>query len=90
MGETKGANSNLIMFIPEGVDPTKVFATTELDAIFKNDTFKTINGIPKAQLQEIYNTGANGVQEVYDILTATAKEVVGNTSTIETQAEVRI
>ena len=61
MGETKGANSNLIVFVPEGVDPTKVFATTELDRIFANKTFSTINGIPKAQLQEIYNTGANGV-----------------------------
>ena len=82
MGETKGANSNLIVLTPAGIDDTKVFGATELEAIFKNDTFKTINGIPKAQLQEIYHAGANGVQAVYDILTATAKETVGNTGTI--------
>lgn len=55
MGETVGANSNLIVLAPAGIDGTKVFGVTELDVIFKNDTFKTINGIPKAQLQAIYN-----------------------------------
>lgn len=54
MGETKGANSNLIVFVPEGVDQSKVFATTELDRIFANKTFNTINGIPKGKLQAIY------------------------------------
>ena len=87
MGETKGANSNLIVFVPEGVDPTKVFATTELDRIFANKTFSTINGIPKGQLQAIYNSGTAGKQALYDILTATVKEEVGNTSTIEGQAD---
>ena len=50
MGETKGANSNLIVLTPAGIDGTKVFGATELETIFKNDTFKTINGISKAQL----------------------------------------
>ena len=82
MGETVGANSNLIVLAPAGIDGTKVFGATELDAIFKNDTFNTINGIPKAQLQAIYNSKPAGIQAVYDILTATSKEAVGNTSTI--------
>ena len=86
MGETKGANSNLIVLAPAGIDGTKVFGTTELDVIFANDTFKTLNGIPKGQLQAIYNCGTAGKQADYNILTATSKEAVGNTSTIETQA----
>ena len=85
MGETKGANSNLIVFVPEGVDQTKVFASTELEQIFENKTFSTINGIPKGQLQAIYNCGT--ADAVYDILTVNAKEAVGNTSTIEGQAD---
>ena len=80
MGETVGANSNLIVLAPAGIDGTKVFGATELDAIFKNDTFNTINGIPKAQLQAIYNSKPVGIQVVYDILTATSKSAVGNTS----------
>ncbi len=82
MGETVGANSNLIVLAPAGIDGAKVFGVTELDEIFQNDTFKTINGIPKAQLQAIYNSKLAGIQAVYDILTATSKEAAGNTSTI--------
>ena len=90
MGETVGANSNLIVLTPAGIDGTKVFGTTELDVIFANDTFKTLNGIPKGQLQAIYNCGTAGKQAVYDILTVNAKEAVGNASTIEGQADVSI
>ena len=87
MGETKGANSNIIVLTPAGIDATKVFATTELDQFFANKTFSTINGIPKGQLQAIYNCEPVVRQAVYDILTATAKEAVGNASTIEGQAD---
>ena len=88
MGETKGANSNIIVLTPAGIDATKVFATTELDQFFANKTFSTINGIPKGQLQAIYNCEPVVRQAVYDILTATAKEAVGNASIIEGQADV--
>lgn len=87
MGETKGANSNIIVLTPAGIDVTKVFATTELDQIFNNITFDTINGIPKGQLQAIYKCEPAERQAVYDILTATAKEEVGNTSTMEEQVD---
>lgn len=40
MGETVGANSNLIVLTPAGIDVTKVFGTTELEAIFKNDNLR--------------------------------------------------
>ncbi len=88
MGETVGASNNLIVFIPEGVDHTKVFATTELEYIFKNDTFQYINGIPKSELESIYRSGDVGKQSVYDIISKTSSEVVGTTSDIDAQAEL--
>lgn len=47
MGETVRANSNLILLSPAGIDTSKVFATTELDQIFGNKTFSTINAYQK-------------------------------------------
>ena len=49
----------------EEVDHTKVFAATELECIFKNDTFQYINGIPKSELESIYRFGDVGKQLVY-------------------------
>lgn len=57
MGETVGSSNNIIIFVPETIDPTKVFATTEIEQIFKNSTFEYINGIPKSELETIYRAG---------------------------------
>ena len=62
-----GASGNIIVITPE-IDPSKVFAVTELETIFNNDTFKTINGVPKDQLKLLYNSGDVGNQSVYEIL----------------------
>ena len=63
-----GASSNIIVITPEGIDPSSVFAATELETILNNDTFKTINGVPKDQLKLLYNSGDVGKQSVYEIL----------------------
>ncbi len=78
MGETQGASSNIIVLAPEGIKIEGVFADTEIKQIFENDTFNTINGISKGQLQEIYNSGEIGKRAVYDILEKTSKSAVGN------------
>lgn len=78
MGGSVGASNNIIVLIPEKVNPLKVFATTELEQILANDTFKYINGIPKEELRTIYDMGENGKQALYSIIETTAKEAVGD------------
>lgn len=45
MGESIGISENVIIFSPIDVEPRKVFATTEIEKIFANDSLKYINGI---------------------------------------------
>ena len=93
MGETKGASENLIVFIPQPIQEQnnfqkKVFAATELEQIFQNDTFQTINGIPKEQLKSIYDEKNNGKEYVYNIISETSQQVVGDEQSLEGQAEL--
>lgn len=55
-GESTRVSENLIIFAPGELEPSKVFATTELERIFANDSFKYINGIPKEELLTIYSS----------------------------------
>ena len=86
MGESIGVSDNIIIFIPEEVNPNKVFATTEIEKVFENNTFKYINGIPKEELAAIYNSGPEGKVTVYQILSRLSQEVVGDATGIEEQA----
>lgn len=60
MGESVGVSENVIVLCPEKVDPNKVFATTEIDKIFSNNSFNYINGISKEELYAIYRSGEEG------------------------------
>lgn len=51
MGESTGISENLIVFAPEEISPSKVFGTTEVENIFKNNSIQYINGISKSELE---------------------------------------
>ena len=87
MGEVVGTSDNLIIFAPEEIVPEKVLATTEIEKAFSNDTFEYINGIPKEDLKAIYESGSEGRETVFQILSRTGREIVGNTGDIEPQAD---
>lgn len=86
MGEATGVSNNIIIFAPENIDSTKVFATTEIEQIFKNSTFEYINGIPKSELEAIYRAGETGKQSFFEIINQTAKQAVGDAKDIDPQA----
>lgn len=69
-------NSNVIVFQSGDIDPQKVFASTELETIFENPKFLTINGMSKALLKDIYYSSEEGKKFVYDIIVRSAKIAV--------------
>ncbi len=59
-----------------------------MEQIFQNDTFQTINGIPKEQLKSISDKGETGKECVYDIIQETSAQVVGDEQTFDKQTEL--
>lgn len=87
MGESVGVSENVIIFCPGEVDPNKVFASTEIDKIFSNNSFKYINGISKEELYAIYRSGEEGKKTVFQIISRTSQEAVGGALELNEQAE---
>lgn len=44
-----------IRVVAENIDPTRIFATYELDELLKNDSVKSMDGIPKKKLLKMLN-----------------------------------
>ena len=87
MKRAVGTSRNIVVLVPNWVIQDKVFAVTELEQIFQNENFKTINGISKENLKVIYNLGDAGKNAVYSILQETSQRAIGDIGGVGEQAK---